>query len=349
MNPIIDNLSSEQKKALWSLFDNLRESFKKPICFNSSSDCNRVIVNSHTIQRKALAVIAHNGHVYEMRPDTSDILKKGESFGPNRRGIFECSTFKGFCATHDLDVFKPIETRDYTATSEQHFLYFYRAFCKEFYEKIQVVKSKLKLEEAQEINPNFTQENYRSYEVFWLQSIASTLKLFEIKARLDAIFKAGEYSRIQSFVILFEKTPSVLCASFFNALYDFAGKPCQNMFDGRKPYPGITLTVIPTTTGGVAIFSWLDISSKEPEQFCRTIEHIASKDMTDALIQMIFEYCGNIAINPVWWDSLDKLSQEELMGRFRSGMFTNAPRSADCLKIRSSNIDNWLPSKSFYR
>ncbi len=86
------------------------------------STCTGKIIKAHTIQRNGgLSKIARNGHVYSA-------LKHGRMFeeskskpdsGPNMIGIREASTFTGFCAQHDNELFAQIEKRPFDGSPIQ--------------------------------------------------------------------------------------------------------------------------------------------------------------------------------------------------------------------------------------
>ncbi len=340
MDPLFASLTSEQKKQIWEQVERFRTAFDSLSCFSPSDDCDETIVSAHTIQRKALSLIARDGHVYDFRADLGEVFKNGKDFKPQLKGINHVSTFNGFCQKHDCELFKPVETEIYTAAGQQHFALFFRAFAKELHEKIQGIKSFPSFEQIQKIWPDFRIETYRHFDEFRLQAMVATIKLLEIKSWLGSIYKSKEFRRVQSYVVAFRTLPTIFCAGFTNLLYDFNGQPCQNLFDAQKLYPGVSISVFPTNPGGVVVFSWLDTAAKLPVQFCNSLEAIAANRKTSAIIRMLFEYCGNIAISPDWWENLDKPTQDMLLSRFYNGTHSG-PRSADCLKDDGINLGDW--------
>jgi len=347
MNPFFDSLSSDQKKLLWKQVERVRSAFDSSNCFSPSGDCEGIIISAHTIQRKALSMIARDGHVYDLRPDLGEFFKNGENHKPELKGIKQVSTFNGFCQKHDCELFKPVEMEQYAALGKQHFALLFRAFAKELHDKIQGIKSFPTFEQMQKIHPNLQLELYRQFDEFRLQSIVAAIKMLEIKTWLNSIYKANEFRRVQSYVITFKKTPSILCAGYTNLFYDFNGLTCQNLFDAQKLYPAVSISVFPTNPGGAVVFSWPDIGAKEPIQFCKSLDAIPSNRKTSAIIRMLFEYCGNIALSPSWWEALDTPIQNMLMGHFHNGT-PSEPRSADCLKDDGLNLDDWETDHAYF-
>ena len=84
--------------------------------------CKGPIIKAHTIQRNGgLNVIASNGHVYSLLQSRKlfEEDKYNPETGPNKVGVGEASTFAGFCAHHDDEVFAPIEKQPFQGTLEQ--------------------------------------------------------------------------------------------------------------------------------------------------------------------------------------------------------------------------------------
>ena len=62
---------------------------------------------------------------------------------------------------------------------------------------------------------------------------------------------------------------------------------------------------------------------------------------------MLFEYCGNIALSPEWWESLDDVTRNVLTRRFYNGL-RSGPRSDDCLMDDGLNLDDWQVSHACF-
>jgi hypothetical protein len=62
-------------------------------------------------------------------------LLKREPFTARLQETRAASTFTGFCNRHDTELFRPLESRGFTATTEQCLLLAYRAVCRELYAK----------------------------------------------------------------------------------------------------------------------------------------------------------------------------------------------------------------------
>ena len=93
------------------------------------------IVRAHTVQLEGgLSEIARNRHVYGMQVENGRLVYK-------LVGVRRASTFSGFCAYHDAELFRPLETQPFVVSKEQLFLLAYRALSKEVYAKRYAVRT----------------------------------------------------------------------------------------------------------------------------------------------------------------------------------------------------------------
>ena len=89
--------------------------------FSSASDARKyVAVDGHVMQ-------------YSVEPLLDPVT--GIWVRPRRRGINQATTFFGFCHKHDAELFRPLETTNFTFEPEQIALLGYRAICHDSYQK----------------------------------------------------------------------------------------------------------------------------------------------------------------------------------------------------------------------
>jgi len=106
---------------------------------DDASDCKGRIIKAHSIQRsKILTKIADNGKVqffsvHGGEDSPSTIL--------DFEGIKKFSTFTGFCEKHDKEIFQPIEDLKFSATTEQKYIFAYRAAAKEYHANCELARS----------------------------------------------------------------------------------------------------------------------------------------------------------------------------------------------------------------
>lgn len=120
----------KQKQMLAWAFESQKWQFNR--CFAPDMKCTARAIQSHSIQNsRVLDLLAREGHVKKI---TSRVAKGGaQDFRPiifdfEDVGRNEVATFHGFCAQHDVEIFKPIDVRRLSPTDpEQLFLLAYTA------------------------------------------------------------------------------------------------------------------------------------------------------------------------------------------------------------------------------
>lgn len=334
-------LTSDQKKELWNFIGERRRMLREDMCLHPSANCSGGICDSHSIQQSKLSAIAKAGHVYTVEFDLGEILKKPLFDNLSRFGIEEASVFRGFCSTHDSDLFRPIETQEFQCTPEQLFLYFYRAICRELHVKLCIAKAYVTVEDIARLHPMTPKHLYEEL-IGWQRAhlTAEALKLHLFKAKMDGVLLNREFRRLKHYVVTFKRRPSVLSAAATAPTCDFAGKGFRLVSQPLLPYPIMTITTLPTLSGGVAILSWFDNGPVEFAQFCSSLEAVSASKITSSLIRFLFEFCANIAIAPDWWEALPIVHRNTLLKHARSGIPPNR-MSESCLTDDGLCYDDW--------
>lgn len=102
------------------------------------NNCTHKTIKSHVLQKNGiLREISENNHLIQMVPSNPfEMTEKGIS-DFKLVGINDVYTFQGFCATHDSNVFKSIETESTLNfyDNNQQALFCYRGLCQEIRRK----------------------------------------------------------------------------------------------------------------------------------------------------------------------------------------------------------------------
>ncbi|MGM8888204.1 SEC-C metal-binding domain-containing protein, partial [Psychrobacter sp. 1U2] len=100
-------------------------------------ECSKKIINAHTVSKSSsLKEIAdESNHVFGLKINLANIIKNEGKLIPEKIGINQASTFKGFCSKHDKSLFSCIEDREFVGDDEQCLALMYRSVAKELYAK----------------------------------------------------------------------------------------------------------------------------------------------------------------------------------------------------------------------
>jgi len=340
-------LSSDKKKELWDLIGNQEKILREDMCLHPGVDHSAAICNSHSIQQSKLQLIAREGHVYVIDLEYRKMLKQPPGSAPTLLGIGNASVFRGFCSTHDAELFRPIDTQDFKGTAEQLFLYFYRAICRELHVRHCTARASVSPDDIARVHPDIPRHLYE--EAIGEQRalfIREALKFHLCcKSLADAALSNAEFRRLKHYIITFKKPPSVLSAAATTPTCDFSGKGYRLVSHPLLPYPIMTVTVVLTSSGGVAIMSWFDTGPVEFDHFCSSLDAVPANKLTSAIIRFLFEFCENIAINPNWWDNLPADRKKSLLGHSRSGL--TIQRTKACLADDGIFYDDWWVERRF--
>src|SRR5205823_5766582 len=95
---------------------------------------------------------------------------------------------------------------------------------------------------------------------------------------------------------------------------DFLGQPLQNLEDADDDSNLITFCFAPMDHGWACIFAWHRSSSTACTALVRSLATAVhdKSNLGDLLFRYVILNCENLAISPVWWESLTESQQQEV-------------------------------------
>ena len=295
--------------------------YEKGRCVHPDADpqtCSSRIISAHTIQRKGgLSTIARNGHVY-------NLLRHGNAFkqsrwdidgGANKIGIRDASTFRGFCARHDDQLFAPLEKEPFRGTAEQMALLGYRALCYELIMKESLLDVDELLKEMDKGQPLSVQRFHQ--EALSIRDLGAGKAIEELeqqKSRYEKMLFSKNYTNLAHYVVFFPSTPEVVCSGIAQATHDFFGNKVAELGHLNISADWLTFSLIATDDGGAAVFTWLTDHFKSKDVI-ETLNSLPDTEQPHAIIRFAFEFFENTYLSPEWWDSLEKQVQIQLKER----------------------------------
>jgi hypothetical protein len=126
--------------------------------------CSDVAINSHLLQKNGiLNAIKENGHLIEFKSNPLYYIEKKGTFNFSKNGINRAFSYKGFCSSHDNNIFKLVEgTNIDFADYRNQLLFSYRALCCE------IRKKEIHLETNRRILNSRTFSHFRNNAYFML-------------------------------------------------------------------------------------------------------------------------------------------------------------------------------------
>lgn len=291
------------------LGDKLKKLRSRKVClhFNAGPrSCSSIMASSHSISRRqSLLAIARNGHVYTIARTVDDFRRNSGQLSLELSGIGKASTFGGFCAHHDNQLFSAIDKYDYEINEEVAALFYYRAMCRELWVR----------QNAELSIPAFaeTAKKYEGRAREVRESILSeyearlsigTANLLRHKRLVEACLTAGKFRDIRYTVFHSSRPPNVMCSGVVFPERDFQLRPLQII--DRDDASILSFTVAASRQGYNVILAW---HSDSDSVCCRLIESLATcldadVDIPERLLTLMLTSFENVAIRPNWWDGL---------------------------------------------
>jgi hypothetical protein len=284
-------------------------------------ECEKKIINAHTVSKSGTlkAIADDTNHVLGLKISLQNLFKSGGKLEPEKIGINQASTFKGFCSKHDKELFACVEDKAFIGDEEQNFSLMYRSVAKELYAKEGGLQSGEFLKEGDKGKSKFEQ--------VMLQKLASTnmlglgtahTELTEFKELLDGHLLNNNLELCH---VVFESSQiiPVVVSSVLSPIADFNGNKIQNLGDLSIKAESVTFNTINSDGKGFVVFSWLK-SSEVIKGFITSLLALDYVDIFSALVRFFFGLAENTYMSPKWWDSLEDNMRDKIKELIMTGV-----------------------------
>jgi hypothetical protein len=141
------------------------------------------------------------------------------------------------------------------------------------------------------------------------------------KTQYDKALISKDYSEVRFYALEFDRTPDVLCSGFFAPKRDFKNLTLQDSFDYSRLMDQCSFSIIPTDSGGAAVFCWLN--NPASEAMIRSLHALDQSARPHAILRFALAVFENICLCPSWWDNLDPKAKDWANKRIMMGVFEN--------------------------
>lgn len=286
------------------------------------SKCTEKIIKAHSIQKnKFLTKISENGIVLMPcpKPDLSFELMY-------EYGLANATIFTGFCSYHDKTTFQAIEDKPFEGTTEQVFLYTYRAFAYEYYRK-RVASSSINDFSASQ-NINETEDYINGFEI--------AAKDYEDEKEIfDNAILSSNYDVLTSIIWKFEGESNFAATGGEAPVYDASLKYIQNLTDINKRVRHIYYSAFPENGKTYFIISWLKAYDELFESHKNKLLSLSTDERKVYANNTLVLSTENIAIRPSAWKSM-KEEQKEVFGMLFAGL-VEIGESRGCIYDRTQD------------
>jgi hypothetical protein len=285
---------------------------KQRACWHpeASARCSGAAIRAHSVQRQGplRRLVDERNRVRCFFPPERD------AFGQlvaHPVGWNEASTFLGFCAHHDQELFRPIDTQPYTCEPKQTALVAFRSICHELHKKkaaqAAMRRNGLKALRGRSVAERTFLDEHLSGSYWATES--GIAEIGQMKTFYDRALASSDFTSLRSCVVFFEGELSVASSGVVAPDFDLEGQRLQRILD-----PGmqsLVLGTVLTERGAAVVFSW-------PQAFERMTRFVASltglprEAIPTALVLFMFSYVENTFFSAEWWASLVPAKQTRL-------------------------------------
>jgi len=326
----------------WEYEGRLIAEFGRKVCVapKGRSECGGQIVKAHTVSRRgSLERIARQGHVYTFVPSLQNLNAHGGALHPVLRGIGAASTFTGFCAKHDNELFAPLEKVGFTATAEQCLLVGYRSLAREYFTKSSQLRMKEvyrhdleALKRSEPAMASLLSAHYSGVEI-------GLRDVLEHKRRFEAVLTSHAFDSVRAYVVEFNGIQPILASGSLYPEFDFDGNeivPPGSLLPSLLSHASLC-----GRDQGTFVMVWLPDSDPGCLPLVRSFHRLGNHEAGAAIVRFLFEYCENVHMRPQWWDEQSEAVRQQLIQRMASAMRFAAPRLPNCLCPDGVTLDPW--------
>ncbi len=285
------NIRREAKQAIADL----------PCMLNRFGLCESKPVQSHTLSASVLRTICQSGELYRLKNDPSE-MDDDQRYSPAKIGVRAATAFKGFCATHDRDLFVSIDKKEFDPTPENMQLLFFRAMAQEITKK---TANKLIFDSYFTTGSNFVSDG--NVERIALRTTIGLRDSFFDFDSLWSMMEDREES-IQFFAFDLD------CLPFFAGIGVVNPEAFPVYFRHRDSYDGrvfrnILFSVLPTAFGVRVAFAWFRGCNHLVKPLLDRFRW-AKNNLFEFSLQLCLEHCECTYFNPDVWSQIDEKTEK---------------------------------------
>ena len=305
------------------------------------------IIKAHTVSKSSgLSDIADNtNHVLGLKQNLVSFQKSKGKLRFERIGINKASTFRGFCAKHDKQLFSCFEDISFIGTQGQCTALTYRSVAKEIYAKENALEVAGFIKKMDQGKPLIFQINIQEHNFFYQLGLEAAInELYIIKNDVDSELLSRDNSSYNFLVIESSSPIPVVVSSVINPTQDFNGKPIQDLSDLIVKPEYLVFNAFSSAGKGFVVFSWLK-KAKIIDRFIQSLLSIDNSEMYSYLVNLFFSSTENSFISPSWWEDLSDIQRSKIEELFNIGSdsFVDVPRNIladNNIKFTGWYIDN---------
>lgn len=294
-----------------------KQAFTRKYCLHPTAPngCSPTSGAAHTVQR-ALIVrhLAEKQHVIRFEYDTNPRLS-GMLVKPEKVGVNKATTFYGFCQRHDNDLFRPLETEEFTFGEEQIALLGFRAFSKDVYGK------EAELDFNEMVIDHLRKQADKRVSMVELRNLYlknARRSLREAWSKFGQMVTSCSTQSLRYWSVLFDSVPIYFACSTHLPEWDFDGNAIQSALSLNRSQ-GLAFSSLAAGGQSAAVFCWHESDDTACLPFIRSLARVEHSRLANRIISMAFEIGENVIFRETWWRKLSRRDKDLIMRRVPSG------------------------------
>ncbi len=268
--------------------------------------CSKPPIQSHTIARRWLRSIARNNHVYIQSHNVFDDEKAARAYLLPLVGINKATAYPIFCSEHDNELFRELEQREFSPTTETAAQLHFRAICREAYTKVGANVLTRTIPVAH--------NHPRAEELIgFAMGNAAALRDVSIQYHNERhrIAQKTYDHTLQFYTCSFEHSlPFCFVCAFFPEI-DFRGQKLADLSDISRTPPALAASCFNDGGRGHLVLTW-DRGGEEARAVAQSFHAVPQHQKANAALTMGLEFIENTAFAPHWWEGLGADARKRL-------------------------------------
>jgi hypothetical protein len=306
-------MSSDLSQIRKQTFGAAMETMKTPhaMCLAPGCCCEAEAIRAHSVQNATtLELLQRNGKV--VAPKLNLSFANGSRMAFEEVGRNQATTFRGLCAEHDAEVFRPIEQSALDLSNPQHlFLLSYRAVLREAHATAKSARDTQAGYRAGVKNGLFPSEPCAP-GMLAVEHISLAYMTHEHKSRYDVAYVAGAWQAVHHYQRDLMVPPGVAV----NALLS------TGRWSGETDSLAYaTLNILPINGSTILLASSLAEHSRD---FARSFKRFLNSGyILEKLSYLILKRCENFVLSPVLYDTFSERQKVECLMHFERNIGDN--------------------------
>lgn len=291
-------MDSKRKKLM---FDIQQQKLEQCFHFGGGEICRSSAIKAHSIQnRGVLEQLAEDGHVVMIEIELN--AESGPRLTYKRVGRNKATTFTGLCATHDNNLFQPIDDEGIDLGSEQHkFLVAFRTLLRELTAKATVSKRLAYAHSEATKLGGISEHQLLEAEHRSMEAAAECIGLLEHIGNFWQAFRVSDWTKLSHTEIRLEgKAPGFACSALYAFEHDFS------FLENQENYRTCALNVFGDEGDTVAIFSYLTRDSDYWTSHLAELQSLSGVYLEYRLSKLVLANSDNLVLRPSFYSSFSE-------------------------------------------